>query len=238
MFYPKHLTKAFCLTLLLAALIVFTPQLFAYNSDYEEGNTTLYLGFGIGATTVNSKVYSGASIGLDRAGDPSLWNNPKNWELSGGSIGLKFEYLLTGSLAITSRLSYEWMKYEVKWPLNHALYDIKTAIKLKYLTIPLGARYYFDFILLGAGLNYSINLSSKTEMKIGPDKETTSRGANNVVGAFIDAGVHFNISNFGKIQIFIRHSQDFNDFYDNSNYYITEMNKTETTLNFAYGIKL
>ncbi len=221
---------------ILFVLILFSlsaTSLFAFQS----GEFRLYPTFGIGMSNASGKAWSGAQVGEFINGDSSLFKNAESKQSLCWNFGASFDYFFNESLALTSGLLYESKPFKVVYPKNTAAKDLELTGNFKFLTIPLGVKYYIGMFFFGGGAYYSLFLSNNAEVKYGSsssggDLENTK----NDLGIFVDLGMNFNITDNTNLLVFGRYQRGLVNVYE-ENDMLTNIKMTAITLNISYGIK-
>ena len=226
------LTKLFFIIML---LLISSSPLFAFKQD----QSFFLSSFGFGLPLVESKNFNGVEFSQYMGGVGNEWKNPEKTNYMAVNAGFCYDYMIRHNLAITGGFIMDLFSYIVKWPRDISSNDAKLTVSYTYLSVPIGVRYYYGFLMVGGGLYYSMNIRTEGELKSGASKSYISMGMKDVFGLYIDAGLKFEFTSINNmLLIFVKYRHDFVRASD-SDYHITDnVNLKAVTLNAAYGIYL
>jgi len=221
-------------TLYTLYLVLISTSLFAFTT----GESIIYPTLGLGFSAGEAKGLTGPGMGQFIDGDSTLFKDGENQVSFAYNFGFVFDYFITDSLSFTSGLTYDSTPYKMKYPKNTATEDLEFEMDLTFLTVPIGAHFYIeDLLIIGGGFYYGIILSDDGKISYGSNSVDAELNTNNDLGLFLDLGLNFNLSETNNIIAFIHYKRGLVNIYDEEDI-ITDIKVRAITINVAYGIKI
>ena len=202
----------------------------------REGTSRVVLHGGAGACTVEANAWSGSDLGNYLGGDPTLFNDAEAEADSAVNFGGDFIYFIS-NVALTTGLMYERKDFIITYPKNTASTDLKYEISSKFLTVPLGLRYYFEIFYLGGGIYYGRALDDADVTATAVTTAEFELEIDDDFGIFFDFGANYLFTETIGIDVYLRYEHGISEIYS-ENDLITDIKTRTLFINVGVSINL
>ena len=145
------------------------------------------------------------------------------------NIGIAFDYFFIDKFAFTTELLYEYQPMHY----NYTFFNATHIFNFNYITIPMGVRYYWKYVLAGTGLYYGIKLKNKEALREeGTTNTIGSLDDKNDIGIFFDFGLNLKLFETNNLSIYARYKYGFLELIEEY-----PLRTNTLTFNIAYGFK-